>query len=153
MKLTASQVMTRDVLSVGLDWPMERLLDFLVDHSISGAPVVADDHRPVGVVSLTDVARNGALPASREVPAYYRAGLDRTMAREEMRAFHVDAPAETTVQDLMTPVVFSVEEDAPVQEVAEAMITGRIHRVFVTRKGKMIGVISAMDLLPIIRDM
>jgi CBS domain-containing protein len=57
------------------------------------------------------------------------------------------------VGDIMTPLVFSVAEDATVQEVAAAMITGRIHRVFVTRAGALVGIISAMDLLPLVRDM
>lgn len=70
-----------------------------------------------------------------------------------MGRFHVDADAQTTVRDIMTPVVFAVEESASVQEVAAMMTTGRIHRVFVNRDGKMTGIISSMDLLPIIRDM
>jgi signal-transduction protein with cAMP-binding, CBS, and nucleotidyltransferase domain len=33
------------------------------------------------------------------------------------------------------------------------MITGRIHRVFVKSNGKMIGIITSMDLLPLVRDL
>jgi CBS domain-containing protein len=52
----------------------------------------------------------------------------------------------------MTGVVFSVDEDATVEEVANMMVTGRIHRVFVTRAGKIVGVISSLDLLPLVVD-
>jgi CBS domain-containing protein len=37
--------------------------------------------------------------------------------------------------------------------VADAMIRGRIHRVFVTRDEKLVGIITTMDMLKIIRDM
>ena len=50
-------------------------------------------------------------------------------------------------------MVFSVDETASVQEVASAMITGRIHRVLVTRHNKMVGIISSLDLLSFVRDM
>jgi len=155
MKVTAAQVMTGNVLTVRADWPVNQLVDFLADHAISGAPVVSSGQEPIGVVSLTDVARMGALGEKdkSDVPAFYRHDLARFIARDEMHGLHVTAESQTTVGDIMTPMVFSVTEDASVQEVAEAMLTGRIHRVFVTRDGKLVGIISAMDLLPLVRDL
>src|SRR5450755_3908940 len=130
-KVTAVDVMTREVLTVGPDWPVDRLVEFLSNHSIWGAPVVSEEGAPIGVVSLTDVARSGALAERRlsEVPTYYRQGLEKIVGREELAAFRVDVESQTIVREIMTPVVFSVDEEATVQEVAEAMITGRIHRV------------------------
>jgi CBS domain-containing protein len=153
-KITASRIMTRNVLAVEPDWSVERLVQFLADHGISGAPVVSDSV-PIGVVSLTDVARNGALGERKppEVHAYYRQGLEKVVAREELAAFRIDVESQTTVRDIMTPVVFSVDENSTVQEVAHAMITGRIHRVLVTRAGKIVGIISAIDLVALVRDM
>lgn len=148
--------MTPNVLAVGADWPLDRLVEFLTTKSISGAPVVSETNTLVGVVSLTDVARNGSLTdreTSPEVPSFYLRGLEKFVAREELKGFSVAGEARTLVRDVMTPMVFSVDEAAPVQEVAAAMITGRIHRVFVTREGRMVGIISSMDLLPLVRDM
>ncbi len=154
--LMASEVMTRGVLAVGPDWPVGRLVEFLTDHSISGAPVLGDDGTPLGVVSVTDVARSRNLvdtAGAEHAPAYFTRGIERAVAREELKNFHGEDDSETTVRDIMTPVVFSVEEGASVQEVADAMIRGRIHRVFITSRGKMVGVVSSLDLLPLIRDM
>ena len=153
-KVTAVQVMTREVLSVGPDWPVDRLVEFLTDHSIWGAPVVSEEGAPIGVASLTDVARSGALAerSLSEVPTYYGQGLERTVRQEELAGLRVHVESQTMVRDIMTRVVFSVDEDATVQEVAEGMITGRIHRVLVTREGKMVGIISALDLLPLVRN-
>ena len=153
-KITASQVMTGQVLCASPDWSVDRLVTFLTDHNISGAPVVSEKGVPIGVVSLTDVARSGALnERSLEVPPYYRQGLEKLVGRHELGEFHVDFESQTTVADIMTPVVFTMDESASVQEVASAMVTGHIHRVLVTRAKKMVGIISSMDLLQLVRDM
>lgn len=156
MKKTAADVMTKDVATVDPDWPLDRLMTFLADRGISGAPVVNAEGEPIGVVSLTDIARNGVTAEGAtggDPKAYYDEGLAHHVAREEVGRFHADVGSPTVVRDIMTPVIFAVEADTSVQEVAKTMATGRIHRVLVTRGGKMAGIISAMDLLPLVRDM
>ena len=156
MNKTAADVMTTDIATIDPDWPVDRLLDFLSDRAISGGPVVTAKGEPSGVVSLTDVARNAAVSERNtdgRADAYYKKTLETCVAREEVGRFHADSNAQMTVRDIMTPVVFAVEEDATVQEVAAMMTTGRIHRVFVRREGKVTGIITSMDLLPLVRDM
>ena len=53
----------------------------------------------------------------------------------------------------MTPMIYKVTEDTQVQRVADVMIRNQIHRVFVTREERIVGIVSAVDLLKIIRDM
>jgi CBS domain-containing protein len=50
-------------------------------------------------------------------------------------------------------MVFDVSENAPVQDVADTMIRGRIHRVLVTRDSELAGIITALDLLEVVRDL
>jgi len=57
------------------------------------------------------------------------------------------------VRDIMTPMIFSVSENTSVQEVADVMLKRRIHRVFVTRDGKLAGIVTALDMLKVIRDL
>jgi CBS domain-containing protein len=52
----------------------------------------------------------------------------------------------------MTPMVFDVTEGMKVKQVADTMIRGRIHRVFVTRDEKLTGVITTVDMLKVIRN-
>ena len=47
----------------------------------------------------------------------------------------------------MTPIVYEVGEDAPLSEIAEMMVKGQIHRVIVTNKGRVSGVVSSLDVL------
>lgn len=154
--ITASQVMSPNVLTVGADWAIPELLEFLTNHAITGAPVIDGEGRLVGVVSYTDVARSGGFveqASAQEAHVFYRHGLEQHVAQEEMSRFRVEVADALTVGDIMTPMVFAVQSNAAVQDVAEMMITGRIHRVLVKQDDKMVGIISALDLLPLVRDM
>jgi predicted transcriptional regulator len=154
--MTVSNVMQHDVLAVEADWSLEQLTDFLIDNSISGAPVVAADDHLVGVVSLTDIVRQNRLPdqgPDREgTHNVYLFDLNRHMDRDELRDLHIQFETSVQVRDIMTPMIFSVNEDTSVQEVAETMLKGRIHRVFVTRDSKLHGIVTALDMLRVIRD-
>ena len=155
-RLTAKDVMNEDVLSVGMDWSVEYLTDFLVENGISGAPVTSEDGKLVGVVSLTDIVRHNSLPGkdSRlDNPYdYYRHGLEHQYAKEDIRSLSIETEPLDTVRDIMTPMIFDVNEDTQVKQVADTMIRGRIHRVFVTREQKLVGVITTVDMLKVIRN-
>ena len=62
---TVSDVMQREVLAAADDWSLEQLADFLVDNSISGAPVTGEGDELVGVVSLTDIVRQNRMQDHR----------------------------------------------------------------------------------------
>ena len=155
-RLTAKDVMNEDVLSVGMDWSVEYLTDFLVENGISGAQVTSEDGKLVGVVSLTDIVRHNSLPGkdSRlDNPYdYYRHGLEHQYAKEDIRSLSIETEPLDTVRDIMTPMIFDVNEDTQVKQVADTMIRGRIHRVFVTREQKLVGVITTVDMLKVIRN-
>lgn len=145
--------MTRELLVARPEWTIDELMRFLSDHAISGAPVVNRDGEPVGVVSHSDIARNGTVTESTSgrAPEFYRQ-LEDFVAPEEVSRFRAEPESTATVRDIMTPMVFSVEINATAQEIASTMITGKIHRVFVKEAGRLIGIITATDLLPLVRD-
>ncbi|MCK4788484.1 MAG: CBS domain-containing protein [Desulfobacteraceae bacterium] len=155
-RLTAKDVMNEDVLSVGMDWSVEYLTDFLVENGISGAPVTSEDGKLVGVVSLTDIVRHNSLPGKdsrlNSPYDYYRHGLEHQYAKEDIRSLSIETEPLDTVRDIMTPMIFDVNEDTKVKQVADTMIRGRIHRVFVTREQKLAGVITTVDMLKVIRN-
>lgn len=153
-KLKAKDVMTAKVMVASTDWSVEHLAAELLRRSVSGAPVADDSGKLVGVVSLTDVTRSQAegVEGSDALNDYYQRALVQQMGQIDAEAMSLTVEPEKTVGDIMTPMVFEVEEDTPVQEVAETMLQGRIHRVFVTRDGELVGVVSAFDLLRVVRE-
>lgn len=150
---TVKDIMTRDVMTVRADWSVNELAEFLADNSISGAPVVTGEDELVGVVSVTDIVRHSGSPVSdheHHVPHdVYSRHLERQYAQEELRAFRIEGDLAPLVSEIMTPMVFDVFEATTLEEVADTMVRGGIHRVFVTRDKQVVGVVSALDMLKV----
>ena len=149
--ITAADLMNPRVLTVREDLTVRELANVLVENEISGAPVEDRSGKLVGVVSLTDIA--AALAEDEELDGEGERGdfflsewEDDGMSREEIEELGLDE-AELTVADIMTPEVFTVREDTPVSEIAEAMIQNHVHRILVTREDRVVGIISTSDLL------
>ena len=154
--ITVSDVMNSEVLAAKADWPLDKLAEFLVDNNISGAPVTAAEGELVGVVSMTDIVRQNRMTGSTEgaetAHDVYLYELERRMSQEEIKTFHTEYESPVEVRDIMTPMIFEVSEDTAIQEVAETMLKGRIHRVFVTRGKKLTGIVTTLDMMQVIRD-
>lgn len=155
-ELTVSDVMQSEILAADADWSLDMLTDFLVDNNISGAPVTTNGGELVGVVSLTDIVRQNQLQDSNMESGtthdVYRYELERRIGKDELKIFHTQYESPVRVRDIMTPMIFSVSDDTSLQEVAETMLRGRIHRVFVTSETKLTGIATTLDVLQVIRD-
>jgi CBS domain-containing protein len=155
--LKAKDIMNYNILAVGLDWSVEQLADYLLENSISGAPVISEDGKLLGVVSLTDIVRHKSTPATDAYPdnphEYYIHVPERGYSQSEIESFSIDAESLVIVRDIMTTKTYTVSENTSLKDVAEAMIRGGIHRVFVTRDDTLAGIITTMDILKVIRDL
>ncbi len=150
VNLTAKDIMTAPVLTVKETMSIEEVSDFFVDKMITGAPVVDENDKPIGVVTLTDIARN---EPRREHIVSDKINNDFIMrdwegfSNEETTGYHLEESDTLTVRDIMTPFIYKVEADTPLKQLASIMLSGRIHRLFVTRKEQIIGIVSALDML------
>lgn len=150
---TVQDIMTNEVWSVKADWSLETLSQFFFDKHVSGAPVVDRNNNLIGVVSITDLARSSTLSptAGHETHDYYvDTRIHSGISQDDLAMLRVESESAVTVKDIMTPMIFEVEEDTSVQEAADMMLKGRIHRVFVTRDKKVVGVVTTMDMLKVI---
>ncbi len=170
-QLTAKDVMNPHVLSVPAEWTIEELGQFLIDKAITGAPVTDEHGTFIGVVSLTDIVRQESMTelqmraddsaprpkankeAERGPHDYYLHGWENRLSPEDISSFHVEEKPQITVREIMTPMIFKVDEKTTIKEIADTMIDGRIHRLLVTHDGKIIGIVTTMDLLKVIRDL
>lgn len=143
---TAADLMMPNPISLRADAGAAEASALFTEKGITAAPVIDEAGRPIGVVSRSDLlihhrehARN---PAGK--PDYFFALSFET----------IDAPREIkpgvllTVADLMTPAVFAVSPETPVQRVISDMVGLHVHRLFVVDEdGVLVGVISTMDVL------
>lgn len=155
-KLTVSDIMQRNVLCVEEDWSLHRLARFLTDNNISGAPVVSAKGDLAGVVSLTDIVRYDSMPeaksSNRDTHEYYLHTLESQVSMEEAARFHVEHESSAKVGDIMTPMIFQISENAGIEEVADTMVKGHIHRLFVTQNNKIVGIVTTLDMLNVLRN-
>ena len=93
------------------DWTVDRLARFFTDKGISGAPVVDESRRLVGVVTLSDIVRqtgSGTVDMERRDDDFYNSLYDSALSEEDQRAFHESVDQSVMVNDIMTPMVFEV---------------------------------------------
>jgi CBS domain-containing protein len=118
MNVKVQELMTQSVVTVEPHHSVEHVRSILEKNSISALPVVDTDHRPVGIVSSTDLAQ--------------------------------DLKSGTPVSKLMTEKVYTVPQYDDVSVAARVMRNHRIHRVVVTHEKKVVGMLSAFDLLKLV---
>jgi CBS domain-containing protein len=101
------------------------------------------------VVSKTDLVHHQR-SGDRRTP---RSDYFRFPENEGLPAgFHFESPDRSRVKEIMTQAVIAAEESTPVAKIADAMLANHVHRVLVTRRGKLKGIITAMDLLRVFGD-
>lgn len=149
----ARDVMSRDVFTFPEDGTVMELSEFLMEKGVSGVPVVNGKGKLTGVVSVTDIAEQtadlGEPVASR--PSFFSLGEQRRLEPDEVRALHLENEG-CLVKDIMTPTVYTIPDDTPLPAVAKTMVTGRIHRLLVTKAGRVVGIVTALDLLKVLAD-
>lgn len=145
METNAAALMSSPLITIPHTTSLRDAAAILSRRRMSGAPVVDRRRRPIGVVSLLDIVTR---LAGLERPADEPGGFYRFTYPD----FRETPPDERdlddlTVCDIMTPEIISVPETMTVFSVAKALWERHVHRVFVTRKGRIVGVISTMDVL------
>ena len=145
--ITAADVMNPRVLAVSADWTLPGLADFLVEHEISGAPVVDAAGRLLGVVSVTDIAAAlAAENAGSKGSDFWKSAWPEGPSRETLADLAARG-VRLTVREIMTPEVYTVLEETPVSELAETLVEEHVHRLLVLREERVVGIVSTSDLL------
>ncbi len=141
---TARDIMNHPVLAVRDDWTVRELASYFIEKSISGAPVLDRRGRLAGVVSLSDIV--DTVTREREPSGGMGRGWEGLYNPEDLRGLAIEDGGRL-VRDIMTPTFFTVPDDTPLSEIARTMVAGRIHRLLVTSKGHIIGIVTTLDLL------
>jgi CBS domain-containing protein len=143
--MNASDVMTKNVISVGPETPTRAVAKLLLDKGISAIPVVDEAGVALGMVSEGDLIRREIkiLAASK---AWW---LEMLAEGEDLATEFLDylRTSDRPVREVMTTPVVTVAEDTPVQAIAEILQEHRIKRVPVLRNGRVVGIVSRADLV------
>jgi len=116
----AKDVMTEEVVSVRLDTPVEEALELLLEHEISGVPVVGEDMTLLGIVTEKDLL-----------------GL----------LFGPQGVKGKTVEEYMTQPAVHFDENESLEEICQCLVDVTFRRVPVTKDGKVVGIVSRPDVI------
>ncbi|CAI7884820.1 unnamed protein product [Closterium sp. NIES-53] len=160
------QYMTRDPICFRRDTPLEAALRALIEHKISGAPVVepyegdsTGSGRLVGVISEEDLLWKEVDATDRELESAFRAPYLWSMMTSDtsMLETYEDQALKVLSQTVglsMSEQSISVTPDTPVKDAATIMLDAKIKRlpVVAPREGgrpgvTVVGVISRNDVL------
>jgi CBS domain-containing protein len=140
--MKAADIMTRNVVSVQPETTILRAAELMLQHRISGLPVVDTDDHVVGIVTEGDFLRRTETGTQRKRPRWlqFLVGPGR-LAEEYVRS------SSRKIEDVMTQAVHTIGEDTPVSDVVELMERHRIKRLPVLRDDKLVGIVSRANLL------
>lgn len=146
--LTAKDIMTKNVTTVGASTTIEELARILMEHKISGAPVVDDNENLIGIVTENDlISRDKRL----HIPTVMRL-FDAFIVLESQSKIEKEIKRMTaiTVNDIYTKEVITLAGDTPVQDIATIMSEKKVHLIPVVEgknEKKIIGIIGKIDLI------
>ncbi|MEW6283429.1 MAG: CBS domain-containing protein [Candidatus Eremiobacterota bacterium] len=115
------ELMHRNVYCARPEMTLRALIKELVGRKITGCPVVDDQERLVGTISLADVAVALGFPP--------------------------EGNPDPRVGDVMVRDVIGLEQTASLKEVIKIILEHRIHRLIITYQGRVTGIISPLDLI------
>jgi len=153
MTVLAYEIMTPSIKAVPQSWTMDRLARFLTDNEITGSPVTDDAGEIVGIATLKDITEfrwNANRANSTENPMTKEE--EQEARRLRMVIFEEMGKVPVEVRDIMTPTVLSVDEQTPVQDIAELLMKEHLHRIFITKEKKITGIVTTYDMLKLISD-
>ena len=136
-------LMTADVVVVHPATPLKEVARSLVEHRISGVPVVDDEGRLLGVLSEADFLVKEASAGERH---RRRSPLGWLLGDREAEA-ELHRITAITAGEAMTSPAESIAPDRALSEAARTMTDRRINRLPVVEDGRLVGIITRADIV------
>lgn len=141
--MRAVDVMTRKVITVWPGTTVREAARLFADNHISGAPVVDDEGRLLGMLTEGDLIHRAEIGTQAGRRSWW---LELFASTQNLAATYIKENARL-VKDVMTSNVFTVKETTPVREIADLLERHRIKRVPVLYDGELMGIVSRANLV------
>lgn len=140
--MRAHQIMAGHVITVGTEASILDAAKLMLDHHISGLPVVDAAGRLVGILSESDFLRRSEIGTQRRRPRWLRFLLGSGSAATDF--VHERG---RRVGEIMSYDPVTVPEEAPLSELVGLMEKKSIKRLPEMRDGRLVGIVTRSDLL------
>lgn len=123
-----TDIMKTDVVTVKKDMPIYEAMERLVEHNITGLPVVDDNMALVGIVTEKDMLR---LIVDLDV-LKWESDLDES---------------STCVEKYMTKEVVNFAPEDSLLEICDCLLKKKFRRIPIVSDGKLVGILSRKDII------
>ncbi|MEZ5856060.1 MAG: CBS domain-containing protein [Hyphomicrobiaceae bacterium] len=145
--MNASEIMTRNVVTVGPQTPVREVAETMSKHRISGVPVVDDGGRLVGILSESDLLHRMETGTERRRKWWLGMFQDTSKMAQEFTKSH-----GLTAGEIMTANVTTVNGTSTLADIAELLDAKKLKRVPVIVDGKLAGIITRGDLVKVLAN-
>ena len=144
--MLVTQVMSPDVIAVEPDTPLSEVARLMATHGVSGVPVVDPASGAlVGIITEMAMIEREARYDAPVSTLFFDALLVFQRDGNEEHLRHILA---TRAEELMERTVYSIREDASIQEVATLMFERKVNPVpVISRDDELIGIVSRSDII------
>jgi CBS domain-containing protein len=140
--MNASDIMTPDVISADPDATVLQAARYMLQHHISGLPVIDKTGALVGILSEGDFLRRRETHTDRRPSRW----LEFLMGPGKLAAQYTHTHG-SKVSEVMTTNLRTVSEDTPLEKIVKMMERYRIKRVPVLRGKKVVGIVTRANLM------
>ena len=141
--LRVVDVMTENVVSITINNTMSEAADSFMEHQITGAPVIDEQGRCVGVLSASDFVYSKA----EELDRTSKLG-DYLCSCHPSGLYSIDEVRQDLVRQHMSPAVQTIDENALLLTAAKCMCREHVHRLIVVdSRGAPKGILTSLDLI------
>jgi CBS-domain-containing membrane protein/PII-like signaling protein len=141
-----TEVMTREVISLSPKMTIAEAWDRMLERSIKAMPVIDEDRRVLGMLTDEDLMNRAGLLTHLSVASR----LDKQTLKKQMAELRTSA---SRVEDVMTKPAITARVSESLGNVASRMAKHGIKRLpVVDDAGKMVGVVSRVDILRQVLD-
>ena len=157
-KLKASDLMQRDVVTIGPRDTLRTALDLMAENHIYGLPVMGEKGKCIGLISATDILNfehDHAEQADQANSDVARLFNPDTQQWESVRttAFALEEFGDIRVEEVMAHDLVFVERSATLPEVARKLADAEVHRVLVIdSEYRLFGIVSTVDIVRRLAD-
>jgi CBS domain-containing protein len=134
--MRVSDLMTAPVITVGPGASLKRVAHELVDHAITGVPVV-EDGRVIGIVSQANIVDREREAEAESLLAKRKLRLRRSAAQAAAR----------TARDVMTSPAVTIDPHASAVGAAWLMTKHDVNRLPVVENEQLVGIVTRSDIV------
>lgn len=145
--LVVKDLMTSQVVVVSAETPLADAAQRLLEHRISGLPVVDNDGALVGIITEADFLAAMGIPCHHATHTVWQSLEALFQQRQRMNGLH------GMVADIMIKNVVTINAEQTLHDVIETMKKSQIKRLVVTdAANKVMGIVTRSNLVRVLLE-